>query len=163
MSKFKRMNKLFAVLLVFTFVAGLLGTAMPQAAYAAEDEIEVDIKKLVSDIEDKDAKEAVLRLAAFKIIHGKEDNKYHPEDMVTREEFAKILVTSLKMDTAVKAGLGFTNFKDVEATRWSAGYIGIAAGQGLIKGIAYLVCRLKGSIGVSFNQALAGCYAYVAC
>ena len=80
MSKFKRMNKLFAVLLVFTFVAGLLGTAMPQAAYAAEDEIKVDIKKLVSDIEDKDAKEAVLRLAAFKIIHGKEDGKYHPDD-----------------------------------------------------------------------------------
>ncbi|MDD4570235.1 MAG: S-layer homology domain-containing protein, partial [Tepidanaerobacteraceae bacterium] len=134
MSKIKRMNKIFAILLIFTFEAGLVGTGMPQAAYAAEDEAKVDVKKLVSDIEDKDAKEAVLRLAAFNIINGKEDGKYHPDEMVTREEFAKILVTSLKMGTAVKAGLGFTNFKDVEATRWSAGYIGIAAGQGLIKG-----------------------------
>ena len=152
MSKFKRMNKLFAVLLVFSFVAGLLGTAMPQAAYAAEDEIQVDVKKLISDIEDKDAKEAVLRLAAFKIIHGKEDGKYHPEDMVTREEFAKILVTSLKMDTAVKAGLGFTNFKDVEATRWSAGYISIAAGQGLIKG--YPDGTFKPANQVSYAEAV---------
>jgi len=100
----------------------------------------------------KTQKEAVLRLAAFKIIHGKEDGKYHPEDMVTREEFAKILVTSLKMDTAVKAGLGFTNFKDVEATRWSAGYISIAAGQGLIKG--YPDGTFKPANQVSYAEAV---------
>ncbi|WP_296969501.1 S-layer homology domain-containing protein [Tepidanaerobacter sp. EBM-38] len=152
MSKTKLMNKMFAVLLVFTFVAGLVSTSIPQTAYAAEDEINVDVKKLVSDIEDKDAKEAVLRLAAFKIIHGKEDGKYHPDDMVTREEFAKILVTSLKMDTAVKAGLGFTHFKDVEATRWSAGYIGIAAGQGLIKG--YPDGTFKPANQVSYAEAI---------
>lgn len=152
MSKFKRMNKLFAVLLVFTFVAGLLATAMPQAAYAAEDEVKVDVKKLIADIEDKDVKEAVSRLAAFEIIHGKEDGKYHPEDMVTREEFAKILVTSLKMDTAAKAGLGFTHFKDVEATRWSAGYIGIAAGHGLIKG--YPDGTFKPANQVSYAEAI---------
>lgn len=152
MSKLKHMNKMFAILLVFTFVAGIVSTAMPQAAYAKEDEIKLDVKKLISDIEDKDIKEAVMRLAAFKIINGKEDGKYHPTDMVTREEFAKILVTSLKMDTAVKAGFGFTNFKDVEATRWSAGYIGIAAGQGLIKG--YPDGTFKPANQVSYAEAI---------
>lgn len=152
MSRLKRMNKMFAILLVFTFVAGLVGTSMPQAVYAKEEEAKLDVKKLVSDIEDKDAKEAVMRLAAFNIINGKEDGKYHPTDMVTREEFAKILVTSLKMDTAVKAGIGFTNFKDVEATRWSAGYIGIAAGQGLIKG--YPDGTFKPANQVSYAEAV---------
>lgn len=151
MSKTKLMNKMFAVLLVFTFVAGLVSTSIPQTAYAAED-TKIDVKKLIADIEDKDVKEAVSRLAAFEIIHGKEDGKYHPEDMVTREEFAKILVTSLKMDTAAKAGLGFTHFKDVEATRWSAGYIGIAAGHGLIKG--YPDGTFKPANQVSYAEAI---------
>ena len=56
------------------------------------------------------------------------------------------------MDTAVKAGLGFTNFKDVEATRWSAGYIGIAAGQGLIKG--YPDGTFKPANQVSYAEAI---------
>lgn len=153
MSKLKSMNKLFAILLIFTFMAGIVSTGMPVAfAKEAKDEVKVDVKKLTSDIEDKNTKEAVLRLAAFGIINGLEDGKYHPEDKVTREQFAKILVTSLKMESAAQAGLGFAHFKDVDAGRWSAGYIGIAAGHGLIKG--YPDGTFKPAAEVSYAEAV---------
>jgi hypothetical protein len=131
------MKKLFAILTVFIFLAGIASTGLPKAAMAANNDNaanSVDVKKLTSDITDKDTKDAVLRLAAFGIVNGMEDGKYHPDDTVTREQFAKILVTSLKMDAAAKAAMGRSSFKDVEASRWSAGYINVAAGQGLIKG-----------------------------
>jgi len=149
------MNKLFAILTVFVFLAGIASTVLPKTALAASNDnaaSSVDIKKLTSDITDKDTKDAVLRLAAFGIINGKEDGKYHPDDVVTREEFAKILVTSLKMDNAAKAATGPSSFKDVEASRWSAGYINVAAGQGLIKG--YPDGTFRPSNQVSYAEAV---------
>ncbi|HHW01852.1 MAG TPA: S-layer homology domain-containing protein [Thermoanaerobacterales bacterium] len=139
MYNLKRMKKVLAILTVFVFVAGIMGTGAPAVAKAASDDkssssSSIDVVKLTSDITDKDTKDAVLRLVAFGIVNGMDDGKYHPGDNVTREQFAKILVTSLKMDSAAKAATGRSSFKDVEASRWSAGYINVAVGQGLIKG-----------------------------
>ncbi|MGB9817805.1 MAG: S-layer homology domain-containing protein [Thermovenabulum sp.] len=75
-----------------------------------------------------------MRLAAFGIVNGMEDGKYHPDEKVTREQFAKLLVVALGMESAAKAASGYTPFKDVAPTRWSSGYISVAAGQGLVKG-----------------------------
>lgn len=129
----KNFSKVLATLLVLTFMLSTVSVgfaATPKSLRSTD----LDVDKLVSDIQDKDVKDAVLRLSAFGIIDGMEDGKYHPETKLTREQFAKILVTSLKMDSAAKAGVGYKSFKDVPADRWSAGYIGVAAGQGLIKG-----------------------------
>lgn len=155
MYNFKRMKKLLAVLTVFVFLAGIANTGLPKAALAAEDEspmASINLAKLTSDITDEDTKDAVMRLAAFGIVNGMEDGKYHPGDKVTREQFAKILVTALKMDTAAKAATGRSSFKDVEAGRWSAGYINVAVGQGLIKG--YPDGTFKPANEVSYAEAI---------
>jgi len=89
---------------------------------------------LTADIEDAKVVKAVERLAALGIVNGMEDGKYHPELKVTREQFAKLLVESLGLGTAANAAMGSTSFSDVEAARWSAGYVNVASGQGLIKG-----------------------------
>ncbi|WP_422444854.1 S-layer homology domain-containing protein [Thermoanaerobacterium sp. DL9XJH110] len=155
MYNLKRMKKLFAILTVLVFLAGIASTGLPKTALAASNDNEagtVDVKKLTSDITDKDVKDAVLRLAAFGIVNGMEDGKYHPDEVVTREQFAKILVTSLKMDAAAKAAMGRSSFKDVEASRWSAGYINVAAGQGLVKG--YPDGTFKPDAKVSYAEAI---------
>lgn len=158
MYNLKRMKKLFAILTIFVFIAGIASTGAPKVALAASsdksssDSSSIDVVKLTSDITDKDTKDAVLRLAAFGIINGMDDGKYHPGDVVTREQFAKILVTSLKMDTAAKAATGRSSFKDVEASRWSAGYINVAVGQGLIKG--YPDGTFQPSKQVSYAEAV---------
>jgi len=158
MYNLKRMKKLLAVLTIFVFLAGIANTGFAPAALAASSDSSksssssVDVVKLTSDITDKDTKEAVLRLAAFAIVNGMEDGKYHPGDKVTREQFAKILVTALKMDTAAKAATGRSSFKDVEANRWSVGYINVAAGQGLING--YPDGTFKPANEVSYAEAI---------
>lgn len=138
MSRQNLLKKTLSLVLVLSMFAGILGFDGIATIYADEDKAPVNVaeaaKKLVADIEDTDVKDAVLRLHALGIINGKEDGKYHPEDKVTREEFAKILVSSLNMAEAAKAAQGYGKFKDVEATRWSAGYIEVAAGHDLIKG-----------------------------
>lgn len=136
MSRLKSFKRLLSVLVILSLFAGLLTVGTSNIAYAADDtkESAVSPKTLVSDIEDRDVKDAVLRLNAFGVVSGRTDGKYHPDDKVTREEFARILVSALKMDDAAKAAKGTSKFKDVEATRWSAGYIEVAAGHGLIYG-----------------------------
>jgi hypothetical protein len=90
--------------------------------------------ELTASIEDKDVVSAVERLAAFGIIDGMDDGKYHPELDVTREQFAKVLVEALGLGSAAGAAQGATQFADVEAGRWSSGYVNVAVGQGILKG-----------------------------
>jgi len=89
---------------------------------------------LTTGIEDAKVVKAVERLAAFGIVNGMEDGKYHPELKVTREQFAKLLVEALGLGSAANAAQGATKFSDVEAARWSAGYVNVATGQGILKG-----------------------------
>lgn len=86
------------------------------------------------DIQDKHVKEAVDRLMAFGIVNGMEDGKYHPEMKVTREQFAKIMVEALGLADAAKATQSAPLFTDIESSRWSAGYISVAIGEGILKG-----------------------------
>ena len=47
------------------------------------------------DVDDEAVATAVDRLNAFGIVDGYEDGSYKPEGMITRAEFAKLLVTAL--------------------------------------------------------------------
>jgi hypothetical protein len=114
-------KKLVSLALATSLVAGSMSLG-----FAAGD--------LTANIEDKDVVSAVERLAAFGIIDGMDDGKYHPELDVTREQFAKVLVEALGLGTAADAAKGATQFADVEAGRWSAGYVNVAVGQGILKG-----------------------------
>lgn len=72
-----------------------------------------------SDIEGHWAKNVVEEMAAKGVLNGFEDGTFRPDESVTREQFAKILVETLKI-----AG-NTTNIKfvDIEEDRWSKDYI----------------------------------------
>ncbi|SHK48066.1 S-layer homology domain-containing protein [Tepidibacter formicigenes] len=117
----KNTKKVLSVALAGALAFGTMGTA-----FAAGN--------LTEGIENKNVVEAVERLSAFGIINGMEDGKYHEEMMVTRAQFAKILVEALGLGGVV--GQSTTSFADVDANHWASGYIAVATGQGLIKGYA---------------------------
>jgi hypothetical protein len=114
-------KKLVSLALASTLVAGSMSIG-----FAAGE--------LTANIDDSKVVKAVERLAAFGIIDGMDDGQYHPELEVTREQFAKVLVDALGLGSAAAAAQGGTQFADVEAGRWSAGYVNVAVGQGILKG-----------------------------
>jgi hypothetical protein len=119
----RNLKKVLALLVVFTMVLSTVAFAASPTSVSA-------------GIEDKAVKAAVERLVAFGIVAGKEDGSYHPEENLTREQFAKLVVEALGLGAAANAANGATQFVDVEPNRWSAGYISVAAGQGIVKGIS---------------------------
>ena len=85
------------------------------------------------DIEGIDwASEAIIALADKGIINGKGDGYFMPNDFVTREEFAKILVETLGFDETATTGNVFT---DANENDWFCKYINTAYNNGLVKGV----------------------------
>ena len=79
--------------------------------------------------------EAVEVMAGLQILTGYTDGSYQPEGNVTREEMATIICKMLLGPEVAKTlTQGTSNFKDVAATRWSAGYIEYCANLGIIDG-----------------------------
>lgn len=113
-------KKVLSFILALSMILGSMGMTFAAPA-------------VFEDVEDADVAKAVERLQAFNIVDGYEDGTYRPGQDVTREEFAKLLVTALGIDHAASA-VTTADYKDVEAGRWSAGYIAVASGQGLIIG-----------------------------
>lgn len=83
------------------------------------------------------AKEAVKNLYEKGIISGKGSKKFAPADSLTREEFAKIVCTALRLE-----GTGNSAFSDVNGSAWYARYVEVAYENGLIMG------KNDGSFGV---------------
>ncbi len=78
------------------------------------------------------ASDAIKYLAGKGILSGKGDGKFYPNDIVTREEFVKIIVEAFKIyDENATA-----DFDDVDESRWSYGYIASGVRAGIIKGIS---------------------------
>lgn len=75
--------------------------------------------------------EAILALADEGIINGKSEGYFVPDDFVTREEFAKILVGSMGY-----SGEKYQEniFNDVNDNDWFKDYVNIAYSKKLIKG-----------------------------
>ncbi len=77
---------------------------------------------------------------------------FRPNDTITRAEFAAIVSRILGLENAAKASGGTTNYDDVSATHWAAGYINLASGLEIINGYG------DGNFGpedpVTFEQAL---------
>lgn len=116
------MKKFMSIMLTMGLMASSMNMVSAASATATD------------DIQDKHVKEAVDRLMAFGIVNGMEDGKYHPEMKVTREQFAKIMVEALGLADAAKATQSAPLFTDIESSRWSAGYISVAIGEGILKG-----------------------------
>lgn len=87
--------------------------------------------KSFADITGHWAKADIELMAGRGIVNGMSANTFAPDNMITRAEFATLVVRSLKLaDDKQSAG----RFKDVSATDWFAGMVGAAAKVGLVSG-----------------------------
>jgi len=78
--------------------------------------------------------QSVGRLAEFGIINGFEDGSYHPDDTITRAQFAKTIVCMLDKEEEAKANSVVTSFFDVDQYYWGVPYINYVAKNSIIKG-----------------------------
>lgn len=93
-----------------------------------------EVKEEVVEFDDLDtvawAKDAVMALHQRGIVSGKGENKFAPNDPVTREQFVTMLVNAFEL----KGNDESVVFDDVKADDWFADYVKIAAQNGIVKG-----------------------------
>lgn len=77
------------------------------------------------------ATEAITALYDKKIVNGKTEMRFFPDDFVTREEFVKLIITALGVEPTQVTGV----FKDVPRDAWFGGYVYAALERNIIKGI----------------------------
>ena len=103
--------------------------------FAPDNTKEQDLKPIRKNFIDIDsvewASEAILALADKGIIDGKEEQVFKPNDIVTREEFIKILVGAMNLKE-----VNYTNhFIDVNDSDWFCSWVNIAYEKGICQGI----------------------------
>jgi hypothetical protein len=86
--------------------------------------------KSFSDIKNHANRAAIEALAERGIISGRDDGNFHPEDKITRAEFAAIVTRALGLPERVE-----NPFTDVPASQWYVKYIATAYYYELVKGI----------------------------
>lgn len=111
---------------------GLLAPGMASAAAVS-----------FSDIENSYAKDSILALAELGVLNGVGGDKFNPGGLMTREQFAKILVLGGALE-ATEESLYFGD--NVNKSAWYYDYVQTIAQNGIMKGDGY------GSFGV--GQAL---------
>lgn len=90
-------------------------------------------KEVFSDLKNTEwAKESILNLHQRGIINGKRDGIFAPNDLVTREEFVKMLVIMLDCVNSDAE----CEFSDVLAGAWYYSYVASGVENGLIKGVS---------------------------
>lgn len=94
---------------------------------------------------------ALDRLASLGILSGNEKGEFRPYDILTREEFAKIIITAAGLEDTADTLKGSTIFPDVNPYGWSSGYINAAYYKGYIAGMPD--GRFHPKEGISFAQA----------
>jgi len=88
-------------------------------------------KKGFTDVtENHWAYEAIMEMKDRGIVNGVTENEYNPDGLVTRAQFAAMLVRALGKNEVKYAD----SFKDIKATDWYAGYVQSAFEEGLING-----------------------------
>lgn len=106
------------------------------AVYVKPNESNNNNTQPVSVFDDLDnvswAKGAILALKEKNIISGKENGKFCPNDLVTREEFTKMVVNAFGISTDNRKN----GFADVAEESWYYEYVSVAAGSGIVQGIS---------------------------
>lgn len=87
------------------------------------------------------AYEAISTLADKNIINGKSEDRFAPNDKITREEFIKLVIGVLNENTAE----GTAYFTDVSNDAWYSRYVNKAFEIGIVNGLG------DGSFGVGQN------------
>ena len=79
------------------------------------------------------AKESIFRLKEKGIVNGKSETLFSPDDETTREEFLKMLICAMDLETESD---GETAFEDVSKDAWYAPYISASVKLGIVTGIS---------------------------
>ncbi len=130
----EKLRKTLALVMVFTMMVSTV-------AFAA----------VPDDVKGTDYEEAASVLGVLSIMNG-DDGGFRPNDTITRAEFAAVVARALDLEDAAKVSGGSTEYTDVPATHWAAGYINLASDMGIINGYG------NGNFGpedtVKYEQAL---------
>ncbi len=106
-------------------------TSMSQNLISAPTPVTPD--QVFADLSGYDwAKESILSLAQKGIINGVGNGEFNPSGLVTREQFAKMIV--LVLDSFDESEI--TDFSDVDASQWYAPYVASAQASGIVNGIS---------------------------
>lgn len=136
------MKKVLSIVLVLAMVLG--SVAMVSAA----------------DYKDQAAitnKEAVAVLSELKVLEG-DANGFRPTDTLTRAEAAAIIARLvLGREEADKLAAAATQFSDVPATHWAAGYINYCVSEGILAGNGDGTFNPEGLLTVSAFQKMVLC------
>ncbi len=129
-----KLKKMLALLVVFMMVVSTVAVAA-----------------VPDDVKGTDYEEAASVLGVLNIMNG-DDGGFRPDDTITRAEFAAVVARALDLEDAAKVSGGTTEYTDVPATHWAAGYINLASDMEIINGYG------NGNFGpedtVKYEQAL---------
>ena len=115
----KNLKKLISVVLSVVMVASFLVVGTSAASYP-------DVEETAS------YSAAVELLSALDILKGDENGNFNPDAEIKRSEFAAVVCRALGQENAATSSV--SKFDDVAANHWAVGYIGWAAGKGIVNG-----------------------------
>lgn len=125
------MKKALVVLLAVAMVFAFATSAMAFSDISAE----------ASKTQD-----AINRFAAYGVINGYEDGTFGPDNTITRAEFATIVIRYTGNEILADAlKTAASEFTDVKAGEWYAGYVNAAVALGYFQGMG------DGTFGVAAN------------
>ena len=87
--------------------------------------------------------EAAQVMTALGVFEGTDSGAFDPNGTLTREQAAAIICRMLLGEDAEELTTNSVVFSDVSADRWSAGYIGYCAQQGILAGANVIMPNLS--------------------
>lgn len=106
---------------IFVFIALVLGTVLTASANGDQDSVQSSVQTGFADVKFGDyAYDAITLMAERKIIAGYPDNTFKPNNLVTRAEYATMMVSALNLP--VKKAESST-FKDVAKKDWEFKFV----------------------------------------
>ncbi len=115
----KNLKKLISVVLSVVMIASFLTVGVSAVSYP--------------DVEETAKYSAAVELlSALDILKGDENGNFNPDAEIKRSEFAAVICRALGQENAATSTV--SSFTDVAAEHWAVGYIGWAAGKGIVNG-----------------------------
>ncbi len=92
----------------------------------------------------------VNRLSSLGIINGNEKGEFKPNDPITREQFARLIIAAADEEDRANVYKSMTMFPDVKSSRWSSGFVNAAVKLEYMKGM--LDGKFHPDEGVTYAQ-----------
>ena len=137
------MKKVLSIVLSIAMVVCLA----PTMAFAATTSAQADAA--YSDTKGTACEGAVNVLSALKVVDGFTDGTYKPEQVVTRAQMAKLIVTALGV--ADYASAKTSKFTDMGAASWAIPYVEYASNLNIVNGVGNGKFNPNGN--VTYEQA----------